>query len=311
MDFEAPDWKALHSSLSRRRRFGFCPVGYYLFHVAGRDGYAAHCSDWQYKIYAAKHCLRSASWVVALFRECLRNFFRPGVDFRRKTLDFYLKRAFEKKFNLLEQRAFEIDPKIVNSVFELNEKIFSFEYFYNKAQLELNNLYNNFTAGELYLRLLKTPVLDFRSEETLWQWQLGGVNFATVPDLIWKENNSLQILDMNTYSMPQEQSRQMMLYKVYVKRFMQIAPEAVHVNFFDPVQMVFTGKLPYPEEDFSNIFRCLAGEAAMWRDYLIMQHNAAASGEWLYARKDNCGSCRFRYLCPALNGTTLPEDFSI
>ena len=311
MDFEAPDWKALHSSLSRRKRFAFCPVGYYLFHAAGRDGYAAHCSDWQYKIYAAKHCLRCSSWVVALFRETVRNFFRPGMDFRRRTLDFYLKRAFEKKFNQLEQGLFKVDPKIVNSVFELNEKIFSSEHFYNKAQLELNNIYNKFTAGELYLRLLKTPVLDFRREDTLWQWQLGGVNFSTVPDLAWKENNTLQILDMNTYSMPQEQSRQTVLYKVYVRRFMQIAPAAVKVNFFDPVQMVFADNNLYPEEDFGNIFRSLAGEAAMWRDYLLMQHNAAANGEWLYARKDNCGSCRFKELCPVLTGTPLPDDFSI
>jgi hypothetical protein len=175
----------------------------------------------------------------------------------------------------------------------------------------LNELYNDFTAGELYLHLLKTPPLDFRSEETLWQWQLGGVNFATVPDLVWKENNTLQILDMNTYSMPQEQARQSVLYKVYAWRFMHIAPEVVNVNFFDPVRRCFDTSAGYPEEDFGNIFRSLAGEAAMWRDYLVMQHEAAVCGKWHYARKDNCSSCRFKNLCPALNGTPLPEELSI
>ena len=311
MEFEAPDWKTLHSSSARRKRFSFCPVGYYLYHVAGRDGYAAHCNDWQYQIYAAKHCMRSASWVIALFRACVRDFFRPGWEFRKKSLEYCLKKRFERQFNLLEQREYQTDPKIVNSVFELNEKIYSSEYFYNKAQLLLNELYNNFIAGELYLRLLKTPVLDFRHDETLWQWQLGGVNFATVPDLVWKENNTLQILDMNTYSMPQEQARQIMLYKVYVRRFMQIAPDAVKVNFFDPVQMIFELDMPEPEEDFGNIFRSLAGEAAMWRDYLLQQHQDAGCGKWHYARKDNCNSCRFKNLCPALNGTPLPETLSI
>ena len=311
MEFEAPDWKALHCSLSRRKRFSFCPVGYYLFHVPGRDGYAACCSDWLYQVYAAKHCMHCSSWVIALFRECVRGFFRPGWEFRKKPLDFCLKRSFERQFNLLDQAAYKADPKIVNSVFELNEKIYSSEYFYNKAQLQLNELYNRFSSGNLYLRLLKTPPLDFRSEESLWQWQLGGVNFATVPDLVWKENNTLQILDMNTYSYPQEQSRQVVLYKVYVSRFMQIAPDLVNVNFFDPVQMVFTEDPPYPEEDFSGIFRSLSGEAAMWRDYLLQQHDAAKDGKWLYARKDNCGSCRFKDLCPALSGTPLQDDLSI
>ena len=311
IEFEAPDWKALHSSLARRKRFSFCPVGYYLYHVPGRDGYAACSSDWQYKIYAAKHCMHAESWVIALFRESLRKFFRPGADFRKKTLEYWLKRSFEYKFNLLEQGAFRSDPKIVNSVWELNEKIYSAEYFYNKAQLELNNICSCFTAGEIYLRLLKTPVLDFRHEETLWQWQLGGLNFATVPDLVWKENNTLQILDMNCYTMPQEIARQVVLYKVYVRRFMQIAPAAVKVNFFDPVKLEYLSGEDLNEEDFSVIFRSLAGEAAMWRDYLVMQNESARFGKWHYGRWDNCCSCRFKDLCPALKGTPLPEEVSI
>ena len=307
MDFEAPAWEALHSSLARRKRFNFCPVGYYLFHVPDRDGYAGCNGDWQYEIYAAKHCLHSRSWVIALFREGVRNFFRPGVDFRKKTLLFYLRRAFEKNFNLLEMGSFRDDPKTVNSVYELEEKIFSLEHFYNIAQLELNDIVNSFTAGELYLRLLKTPVLDFRHAETLWQWHLGGLNFVTVPDLVWKENNTLQILDMNSYTFPQEQMRQALLYKVYVCRFMQIAPSAVRVNFFDPVNKLFPPENDLPEEDFAITFRALAGEAAMWRDYLVLQHDAAKYGKWHYARLDNCNNCRFRKLCPALEGKPLPE----
>ena len=308
MEFEAPDWKALHSSLARRKRFNFCPVGYYLFHVPGRDGYAACNSDWQYKLYAAKHCLTGSSWVITLFRECVRNYFRPGADFRKKTLLMYVKRVFEQRFNLLVMGAFRDDPKTVNSVYELEEKIFSLEYFYNKAQLELNNISNEFFAGELYLHLLKTPALDFRHAETLWQWQLGGLNFVTVPDLVWKENNTLQILDMNCYSLPQEQMRQVLLYKVYARRFMQISPDAVVVNFFDPVRRVFLPAAEFPEEDFAVTFQALTGEAAMWRDYLLFQHEAAGCGKWHYARLDNCDKCRFKKLCPAITGTPLPED---
>ena len=311
MEFEAPDWKALHSSIARRKRFSFCPVGYYLFHVPGRDGYAACRSDWQYKIYAAKHCLRASSWVTALFRESVRNFFRPGSDFRKKPLQVYLKKAFERRFDLLVKGAFHDDPKIVNSVYELEEKIFSPEYFYNKAQLELNNISNEFIAGELYLHLLKTPVMDFRCNEILWQWQLGGLNFSTMPDLVWKENNTLQILDMNCYAFEQEKMRQALLYKVYIRRFMQISPSAVQVNFFDPVRRSFLPAGDTPEEDFSITFQALTGEAAMWRDYLLLQHDAAECGKWHYARLDNCDKCRFRKLCPALTGTPLPDELSI
>ena len=102
-----------------------------------------------------------------------------------------------------------------------------------------------------------------------------------------------------------------MLYKVYVRRFMQISPAVVKVNFFDPSTQNFVcgDELPQ-QEDFAVIFRSLIGEAAMWRDYLVTQNQSASFGKWHYARWDNCHSCRFKELCPALKGTALPEEVS-
>ena len=92
---------------------------------------------------------------------------------------------------------------------------------------------------------------------------------------------------------------------------MQIDPAAVTVNFFDPSTQLFSQSGDCPEEDFSDIFRCYVGEAAMWRDYLLLQHEAAGCGQWNYARLDNCNNCRFKSLCPALSGTPPSEEFSI
>ena len=311
MEFEAPDWKALHSSLARRKRFSFCPVGYYLYHVPGRDGYAGSMEDWQYKVYAAKHCISGGSFAVALWRRAVREYFTPGANFRKRKLENFFRTAFEHDFSLLESAAYKRDPKIVPQVFELSENIYSGEYFYNTALLTLNNIYNSFVKNDLYLELLKTPLLDFRNNDLLWQWQLGGVIFSNAPDLVWKENNTLQILDMNTYAFPQDRSRAAMLYRVYVLRFMGIAPEQVTVNFFDPLSCSWLEDRNGDAEDFTTVFRQLSGEAAMWRDYLLLQHRDAPQGIWHYPRKDNCSKCKFKSLCPALSGTPLPECYSI
>lgn len=306
MPFEAPDWKLLYSSLSRRRRFAFCPVGYYLHYVAGRDGYGESRSDTAYKLYAAKFRMHWQQWVFALFREGVRDFFTPGNNFRRKTLSYHIGHIFEKKFALLENGAYLQDPKFVNAVIEIDDKILSPDKFYERGLYELNDLTVKFTAGELFLRLLKSPALSFRNVENSFKtWQLGGVIFYQQPDLVWEENSRLFILDMNFYHSAQERSRAEMLYKVYINRFMHIAVEAVQVVFFDLYSREFQNAEADCCKDFVKVFQQLSGEAEMWRDALLRQHAAAADGEWYYARKDNCSRCRFKGICPAENGTAL------
>ena len=311
MDFEAPDWRALHSSVARRRRFAFCPVGYYLYHVAGRDGYAAYSEDWHYRVYAAKHQLSASAWGIELWRRNVRNYFRSGSGSRRRKLETFLRSAFEREFNLLEQRAFERDPKLVHAVREIEDNTISLQQFYEQKLLQLNNIYSAFAQSPLYGELMRLPLSDFRDVESSWQpWQLGSVNFYNPPDLLWKRDRSLQILDMTTYAFRQEQQRAVDLFRTYVYCFMHIPSAAAEVIFFDPSN----GEWSCGEssgEDFGDIFRQLYGEAVMWRDYLAEQSSNAAEGKWLHARLENCMHCRFRKLCPAGSGTPEPENSSI
>lgn len=310
MDFEAPDWRSLHSSLSRRRRFAFCPVGYYLHHVPGRDGYASYAEEWHYKIYVAKHIHSAAGWVRNLFRESLRKYFQPGNDFRRRKFPDCLRAAFERRYNLLVPRAFELDPKIVEAVLEIERGIWNVDEFYERALYELNHLANTFTASWLFTELLQVPVLDFRDPEVCWQpWQLGGVGFYNPPDLVWKKDRTLQILDLNKYFFEYEQQRAVLLYKVYASRFMSIAPAQVQVIF--DFGNDFGSVTDDAAADFRQLFGQLSGEAAMWRDYLIMQQSDAAFGKWHYAQFDKCANCRFCGICPAQTGTAEPAVSSI
>ena len=311
MDFEAPDWQALLSSVSRRRRFAFCPVGYYLYHVPGRDGYAGHREDWHYRLYAAKHQLSASAWGIELWRRSIRNYFLRNSGVRRRKLENFLRSCFEREFNLLEQRAFENDPKLVHAVLEIESGKLSLQQFYDRSLLQMSNLLAMFSAHDIYPELLSLPLPDFRDIESCWQpWQIGGVTFYNPPDLLWKRNNSLQILDMTSYAFEQERSRAAELFKAYIYCFMHIAPEAVQVNFLD----LRSGELVCNiacDEDFGTMYRQLAGEAAMWRDYLVMQNKNGKLGKWLHCRLENCGYCRFSGLCPAVSGTPEPENRSI
>lgn len=311
MEFEAPDWKLLYSSLSRKKRFAFCPVGYYLHHVAGRDGYAGMPDEWHYRVYAAKHILAGKSWCKALFRECVREFFTPGANFRKRKFENFLRAAFERKFTLLESGAYRDDPKTVNAVLEIEERRWNTADFYEQALYILDKLSSKFTAGKLFVELLKTPVLDFRSRgENFYQWQLGGVVFYNPPDLVWKCNNKLRILDLNSYTFEQERDRAAMLYKVYVCKFYSVSAADTDVLHYDLCSGV-TETVENCAENFEDVFRKLSGEAAMWRDYLVKQHSDGKIGKWNFARTDNCPECRFKEICPARNGTAINIDDSI
>ena len=106
-----------------------------------------------------------------------------------------------------------------------------------------------------------------------------------------------------------EQQRAVLLYKVCASRFMGIAPEQVQV-IFD----YGNGFAVAPDDDlpdFRRLFSQLSGEAAMWRDYLILQQNDAVFGKWHYAQFDKCANCRFYGICPAQTGTAEPTESSI
>lgn len=302
MEFEAPDWRALHSSLSRRRRFAFCPVGYYLYHVPGRDGYAEHPDDWAYKVYAAKHVISAASWVTAVFRTALRDYFRMGTNFRRRKFENAVRAVFEHRFNELQQRHFELDPKIVPAVLEIECGVLSGEDFYDRALYQLNDAVNAFMQSWVFSELMTIPMLDFRAVESSWQpWQLGGINFFNPPDLIWKSSRSLHILDLNRYFFEYELADAALLYRVYAARFMSIPAASVLVNFWNRENEIQSGCESDP--DLRTLFQQLTGEAAMWRDHLIKQAADASGGVWHYAQLDKCRSCRFNACCPAHRGT--------
>ena len=127
------------------------------------------------------------------------------------------------------------------------------------------------------------------------------VNFVNSPDLLWTDNGYWNVLDFNSYLDGEELLRHAELYRAYIWRFMRISPEAVLVHNHD----LFTRKFQTVErscEDFRDVFLKFAGEAAMWRDYLLLQERDAENNIWHYARKDRCSCCRFEQLCPA-NGT--------
>ena len=310
-EFEAPDWRALHSSAARRKRFGFCPVGYFLYHVSGRDGYGGIAEDWEYKLYAAKHEVRAAGWISLLWREALRRYFTPGWDFRRGRFDRWVRRNFELRFTDLENQSYLLDPKIVPSVFELTENIFSIDHFYDLVLTELINRCNVFMNSGLAAELMQIPLLDFKQVDDLRCWRLGNINFVNSFDLIWRSGRQLRILDLSQHSYAQEQQRAADLYRVCMVRFLGLSPAQVNVNFLDPQsgdQTVFDTQCG----KFEDLFAALSGEAEMWRSYLLRQADVAERNEWLYARKDNCAVCRFRYLCPASGmGTAAVHDGSI
>ena len=310
MDFEAPDWKALHSSLSRRRRFAFCPVGYYLYHVAGRDGYADHPDDWRYMVYCAKHCISADAWVKNLFRRAAGEFFRKGSDFRKNTFPVFVRRSFERDFTLLERCEFLSDPKIVNSVVEIESGALAINSFYEQALLKLNELIDALSRQDFFEKLCRLPMVDFVVENNILCWQLGGVNFCNTPDLMYHADNQLNILDMNSYSYTQEQLRSAALLRAYCWRFRRIPPENVNIINLD-LNTFRSQRVGVAPEDFTEIFRALTAEAAMWRDYLLKQSITAKDGEWHYAQLDKCQYCRFSRVCPACHGTAEDENGSI
>ena len=310
IEFEAPDWQALHSSLSRRRRFAFCPVGYYLYHVPGRDGYDNHPDDWHWQIYCAKHAVTARGWVEQLFRKAVRSYFTPGDNFRHKKFANFVRVCFEKDFSLLESNAAVDDPKVVPEVINGQNHDFSLYDFYDQAVFDLNNMISSFSQTALFEDLYKQPYSAFRNISDAFRWQLGGVNFSAVPDLVWSSDSLLNVLDMNQYGYAEERIRQAELFRVYIYSFMQIAPARVAVYNFD-LQKFSLIAVPSPEEDFTQVFQQLYGEAAMWRDYLMKQAAEAGNGVWHYAQLDKCTFCRFGKLCPARNGTAEVENRSI
>ena len=310
IEFEAPDWHALHSSLGRRRRFAFCPVGYYLYHVPGRDGYNNHPDDWHWQLYCAKHAVRADGYGRRIFRKLLRRYFEPGADFRRRKFDNFIRHGWEQEFALLESNVAASDPKLVDTLIEGDREDFSLYNFYDQVCFELDQMITAFRTGGCFEDLQKQPLIAFRSTSDSFRWQLGGVNFSAVPDLVWTQDNQLHVLDMNSYDYEEERIRQAELFRVYIYSFMHIALSAVQIDHFD-LQKLIWSVVPASGEDFTKVFHQLHGEAVMMRDYLEKQSRCARQGEWLYAQLDKCEFCRFRSLCPARSGTVEEINRSI
>ncbi len=306
MDFEAPDWRVSHSSAARRKRFAFCPVGYYLHHVPGRDGYAAPPGSWRRALYEAKFRIPCAVWVKSVWTRSLRDFYRMGGNPRRWTLKALAQRLLDREMGMLERGEYRADPKLAPAILELENRIYSAEQLYTRAGGLLGDMLNRWENSDYPRRLNGVAPLDFRLDEPYWLWQLGGVNFLLAPVLVWVADRRLQILDCTGYDFEQEQLRTADLYRVYGWRFLGIEPAAVAVEFYDP-QLGTARAGTESGADFAVMFRQLSGEAAMWRDYLVRQYDAAASGLWRYARFDHCGACRFMEICPARDGTPEPE----
>ena len=160
-EFEAPDWRALHYSLARRRRFAFCPVGYYLFHVPGRDGYANERSEWHYELYAAKHRVRAGTWINNFFRNAVKKYFSFSSDFRRGSFDKMVFRDFERAFIALENREYLQDPKIVHAIIELETNDLARDDFYEQSRLILNEMIGHFTQSFFWEELCKIAQNNF------------------------------------------------------------------------------------------------------------------------------------------------------
>ncbi len=309
-EFEAPDWRALHSSLSRRKRFNFCPVGYYLYHVPGRDGYGNHPDEWHYRLYCAKHIVSADAWVKNLFIESVKSYFSPAKENRRGKFSACLRRAFEHNISLLENGSFHQDPKIVSQIIELEFEADAPTDWYDKLLWKISEMGQCFEASRVFSELSQVKPLEFYCNNEPWAWQLGGINFLQNPVLVWRSGGKLNILDMSNYEYEQQRSRGGLLYRVYCHRFMQIAPELVRIVNYD-CRSAGECEIAQSQENFTEVFVQLNTEAEMWRDYLLKQKRDGVNGIWHYARKDHCQYCRFKELCPALSGTAEVENDSI
>lgn len=297
MDFEAPDWRNLYSSNARRKRFRFCPVGYYLYHVAGRDGYAEHPDDWRHRLYCAKFMVPLAAWSRRLWRTALREFYRPGGNPRRLPHAALAAGMLERELLILERGEHRRDPKLAAAILEVERGVLGFDAACAKVRGEMERMMAVFAASALPAVLGRIAPADFWPENEPLRFTLGNVEFLLNPDLVWRDRGRLIVLDCEGYALEQERTRTAELFRAYALSRRSLVPEAIRMEYYDPAAGTLTADAG-TDEDFAAMFQALAGEAALWRDCLEAQAEAAPAGRWLHSRTDHCSRCRFAGLCP-------------
>ncbi|MPM20645.1 hypothetical protein SDC9_67080 [bioreactor metagenome] len=296
MDFEAPDWRNLFSSNARRKRFRFCPVGYYLYHVAGRDGYAETRDDWHYQLYCAKFMLPLDAWNRRFFRAALREFYRPGGNPRKLPLPVLATGMMEREMLMLERGEHRRDPKLAAAILEVELGHLRLAEACGWARGELERMLALFAGSELPEYLSGVARFDFWPDEGPLRFELGRVGFLLAPDLVWRDGGRLGVLDCGAYATEQEKERTAELFRAYALSRRSLAPEVVRFGFYDPASGKLAGDAG-SAEPFTAIFQALAGEAALWRDCLADQDAALPVGRWLHPRTEHCRQCRFFGLC--------------
>lgn len=240
----------------------------------------------------------------------MREYFEPGENFRCRKFINFVRSGLEREFALLESGVGISDPGAAATLIDGEREDFSLYDFYDQVCWELEQMSSAFMAGSCFEDLQKQPLIAFRSTADSFRWQLGGVNFSAVPDLVWSQDNQLHVLDMNRYDYAEEALRQAELFRVYIYSFMHIAPGNVQVDHFD-LQKFAWSVIPESGEDFTHVFHQLHGEAVMMRDHLERQQQCSGQAQWLYAQLDKCDFCRFGKICPARTGTAEADNRSI
>ena len=302
MDFEAPDKLALYSSNARRKRFYFCPVGYWLFHAEGQDGYLAEPESWKFLLYRAKFMIPLAAWSKSIFRRSLREFYPAAAQWRNADFAVRTRALLEREFLCLERGEHRRDPKIAAAIMEVEHGVLSLSAAYDRLCGELDAMLRSWRESGPAEELRSAAPEKFRNPtgEPL-SFPLGGVTFLMAPDLVWRDARCLNMLDCGRFAMDEDRKRSAALFRAFAFRHWAIPPERVRCCFYDPAD----GRPHWDDgegeddRDFAELFRQLAGEAGFWRDYLVEQTRAAAEGRWLYPRREQCGVCRFAGLCPA------------
>jgi len=300
MFFEAPDPGGLHWSQARRKRFNFCPAGYYLYHLAARDGYAALPGSREFRLYCAKFMMPVSAWGRGLFRKTLRRCWIPGGNPRRLPFAMLVWKTLERDFFRLERGEHHIDPKLAQALLEVEHGFCTLSAAYDRLCGELRAMLENFYASGLAETLDAVDPTDFRNRaDEPVAFALGQVTLQLMPDLVWRDRDRLRVLDLTVLRSDEEENRLAALYLFWSRKCCSVAPERVKIEFYDVGNGLLRGG-GVGRRDLTRLYRDLAGEAAMWRDYLI----AAASDKGAavlnrYARREQCRFCRFAGLCPA------------
>lgn len=299
MEFEAPDPGGLYWSGSRRKRFAFCPAGYYLYHLAARDGYDFPPGSREFRLYCAKFTVPLAAWSRGIFRKALRMTYLPGGNPRGLPLETLADGLLEREFFRIERGEHRSDPKLAAAILEVEQGRCTLEDAYARLSGDLKAILEKFRSSALPAMLAAVDPADLRNrDDAPVAFTLGAVTFPLAFDLVWRDRDRLRLLDLTALRTAEEEHRLTTLALFWCRKCCSVAPDRVEIDFYD----VERGSLRRGEtggRDPSQIFRDLAGEAAMWRDFLTAADSGGTAVLRRFARREQCRFCRFAGLCPA------------